>query len=66
MASGSNSEFAVLPKGNRPSHYMWITVYTLDGTSGTLEIDPSGAMWASGASADGFTSLAGVQFPLGS
>jgi hypothetical protein len=64
--SGSGFPFAVLPKGNRPSHYLWLTIYTLDGTSGTLEIQPNGSMYVSGGSATGYASLAGVSFALGS
>ncbi len=58
--------FGVLPSPARPSHTMWITVYTLDDTTGTLTIFPSGLMYARSTpsgSAPGFTSLAAVSFP---
>ena len=59
-------DFAVLPKGSRPRHNLWITVYTLDGTSGTLQIDANGQMYAGGTSATGYLSLAAVSFPVNS
>jgi hypothetical protein len=72
--SGSSSEFAVLPSADRPAHNMWITVYTVDGSSGTLYIGHDGTMEASsGASCNGsqnaaqcFTSLATVSYPINS
>ena len=63
----TTSPFGVLPSQARPSHVMWITVYTLDDTTGTLTIYPSGLMYASSVppgSAAGFTSLAAVSFPV--
>jgi hypothetical protein len=65
-ASGSNVEFAVLPKGDRPSHYLYITVYTLDVTAGAIEIEPNGQMLALGSETTGYTSLATVSFPANS
>ena len=65
-SSGSSSLFAVLPPQARPSHTMWITVYTLNDTTGTLAITPSGKMFAystPSANAPGYTSLAAVSFP---
>jgi hypothetical protein len=65
-SGGTSSLFGVLPPQARPSHKMWITVYTLDDTTGTLTIYPSGSMWATSmpsGSAAGFTSLAAVSFP---
>jgi hypothetical protein len=65
-ASGSPGEFAVLPKGNRPSHYLYITVYTLDQTTGAIEIMPDGVMYAIGSQTLGYASLASVSFPVNS
>ncbi|HEX9035342.1 MAG TPA: hypothetical protein VF834_26160 [Streptosporangiaceae bacterium] len=67
-ASGTSTLFAVLPSQARPAHKLWITVYTLNGTTGTLYIDTSGKMNAeinatSTSSPAGYTSLAGVSFP---
>src|SRR5262245_22896184 len=61
--SGFNDQFAVLPLAARPSHALYISVYTLNGSHGTLYIQPHGKMFAYGGSARGFTSLAGVSFP---
>jgi hypothetical protein len=60
---GSNPLFAVLPKGSRPSHVLWITVYTQDHTTGSLEVLPAGAMYAFGSDSALYTSLNGVSFP---
>ena len=72
--SGSNDEFAVLPSADRPTHNMWITVYTNGDTSGTVYIDHTGFMEAFSATscsgsqntAQCFTSLASVSFPVNS
>jgi hypothetical protein len=65
-SGGTSALFGVLPSQARPSHKLWITVYTLDDTTGTLTIYPSGQMYASSTppgNAPGFTSLAAVSFP---
>jgi hypothetical protein len=62
--SGGDSMFAVLPKTARPAHNLYISVYSLGGAPGSLEIDANGQMWAAGTSAWVLTSLAGVSFPL--
>jgi hypothetical protein len=72
--SGSASTFATLPSSFRPTHNMWITVYTFAGTSGTLFIGHNGTMEASSNSscnasqdsAQCFTSLATVSYPINS
>jgi hypothetical protein len=66
QTSGSNNEFAVLPKGARPKHTLWIGVYSEATTSAFLEITPSGAMFIGGSDDQFFASLAGVSFPVGS
>src|SRR5215470_10602801 len=59
-----SATFAFLPARYRPTHNMWITVYTFGGTSGTLYIGKDGTMEAyasgtcgSGNTAQCFTSL---------
>lgn len=46
---------------------MWITDYTIDGTSGTLVISTNGVMTATSSDPDNnaarFTSITGVSFP---
>jgi hypothetical protein len=71
--SGSNQIFAVLPKGARPAHalYIKVMVYTPDNVThaGTVLIEPDGAVWAyslTASDAQQYTSLAGICFPLGS
>jgi hypothetical protein len=60
---GSSRLCAVLPPRARPSHAMWISVYTLDETLGEIVVSPNGKMYADGAGATGFTSLAGISYP---
>ena len=64
--SGSNDQFAALPRAARPAHVEYITVYTYGGTHGTLELDPNGAAFAYSGSTTSFTSLAGVSYPVAS
>ena len=71
--SGTSEIFAVLPKADRPAHdlYIQVMVYTPDNTAyaGTVLIAPDGAMEAysqAPGSAQMYTSLAGISFPLGS
>lgn len=69
QASGTKDQFATLPKGARPTHDLYITVYTYDGTSGTLYIGANGVLDAyslTAADARDFTSLAAVSFPTSS
>jgi hypothetical protein len=66
QAGGSNEQFATLPSGARPKHFLYIKVYTWAGTIGTVEINPSGQMFAyspSSTDAREFTSLAAISFP---
>ena len=65
--------FAFLPSTYRPTHNLYITVYTNGGTSGTLYIGHDGTMEAfsnsscgSGNAAQCFTSLASVSYPINS
>ncbi len=64
-SSGTSTLLAVLPSQARPSHQLFITVYTLNDTTGSLVISPNGKMRAYNGTgnAAGFTSLAGVSFP---
>ena len=66
--SGSNDEFAVLPRAGRPRHDLFIPILTGTGTGmpGTLLIMPDGSMRAYSGGAQVLTSLAAVSFPAGS
>ncbi len=71
--SPASAEFAVLAKKYRPTHNMWITVYTFGDSSGTLRIGADGTMEAfspgscsSGNTAQCYTSLATVSYPVNS
>ena len=70
-ASGTGPAF-VLPSGDRPSHYLYETVYTFGGTTGSVVIYPNGLVYLrasppapSGVStADEFTSLTSITFQV--
>jgi hypothetical protein len=64
--SPGSQVFARLPKPVRPSHVLYITVYTGNSQPGTLEVRPDGTMDAFNGEATSFTSLYGVSFPAAS
>ena len=51
QASGSSTEFAVLPPAARPEHLIYVTVYTFGDTTGRIDIFPNGAIEARSAPA---------------
>ncbi len=56
--------FASLPPGYRPAHSLYLPVYALNGSEGSIEIDPDGLLYLFGnASVSGYASLAGISFP---
>jgi hypothetical protein len=63
-------EFAVLPKGARPAHYLWISYMNFGGDDlGEMEIQPDGEMFANPTTSGGPVvdpSLAAISFPLSS
>lgn len=68
-----SSLIALLPSAYRPVDTMFITVWTTFGNPGTLEINAAGQMFlssntacGSGDTAQCFTSLAGISWPIGS
>ena len=65
-SSGSQSVLAQLSAAYRPSHWLFLPVYTLNGTEGSLAIDPQGNVYALGTDVAGYISLAGIHYPLGS
>ena len=66
-SDGSSPLAFVLSKAARPAHALFISVYTVDGASpGIVEILPQGEADISGAGASGYTSLAGISFPVAS
>jgi hypothetical protein len=63
------AEIAVLPKGARPTHNLWFGAFNEAASGGAfIEIASSGAVIVGGSGGDQnyFTSLAGIEFPLGS
>jgi hypothetical protein len=66
QTSGTDQELAVLPVAARPSRTLFLTMYTLNDTQGSLVIYPTGEIMAYSvpqSNAQGFTSLAGVSYP---
>jgi len=63
-------EFAVLPQGARPTHYLWLSYMNFGADNlGEMEIEPSGEMFAYGTtngSPPVDPSLAAISFPLSS
>ena len=67
MHGGTTSVPAfVLPTAARPAHLMYVSVYTFDGSTGFLELFPSGQVDVEGAEAASYTSLANISFPVAS
>ena len=73
QSSGTNDVFAFLPSTFRPTHNLYMTVYTNGGTTGTVFIGKDGTMQAFSSSSCGslstaqcFTSLASVSYPINS
>ena len=72
--SGTNDVFGFLPSTFRPTHNMYISVYTNGGTTGMLYIGKDGTMeaWSPTDCGGGlnvaqcFTSLASVSYPINS
>jgi hypothetical protein len=66
-------EFAVLPPGVRPHHFLWLIYYNFGGGGtnliGNMEIEPSGGMFAYAPAGGGqiqAPSLQAISFPLSS
>ena len=66
QSSGYQSILAQLSAAYRPSHWLFLPIYTLNGTEGSLAIDPQGNVYALGNNVAGYVSLAGIHYPLGS
>lgn len=73
QSTSGSAIFATLPRTYRPTHNMYITIYTNGGTQGSLYIGADGTMevFSSGScgsltTAQCFSSLATVSYPLNS
>lgn len=63
VANGTAKDDAfILPPADRPSSYLYFTIYTYSGTQGSLEINPDGGVEAFGDGAVSFSSLDGITF----
>jgi hypothetical protein len=68
-AHGTYDDVAfTLPRADRPSHTLWLSIYAYDGSSGGLEIKSNGQAYLfdpdSGADVTAYASLDGVSFPV--
>jgi len=61
----SGSVAFTLPKADRPSHYLYLPIFTSGGTVGNVFIAPNGQVKPSGADASADSSLDGVSFVAG-
>jgi len=65
--SGTNGLVAILPTAARPTHNLWITVFTSSATVGTLHIRPNGQVIVGSAldpsAARTITSLGAISYP---
>jgi hypothetical protein len=64
-------EFAVLPAGDRPTHFLWVVYYNFGGAGtnlvGNMEIQPNGDMFAYANTGPLLNpSLQAISFPLSS
>jgi hypothetical protein len=55
----------ILPSGLRPSHNLYLPIYTLNFTEGSVLISRRGAVHPIGSQASGFSSLDGISFAAG-
>jgi hypothetical protein len=66
QTSGSDDEFAVLPKAARPSRRLYISVFTEDLTLGWIFVEPDGHVYVESLTygdAQAYTSLAAISYP---
>lgn len=67
LATGSSDAAAfVLPQALRPSHPMWLPMYTYNGTEGSLVIASNGTVTPIGSEVSTYSSLDGISFAAGS
>jgi hypothetical protein len=73
QSTSGSAVFASLPRAYRPTHNLYITIYTNGGTQGSLYIGADGTMEAFSSGSCGslstaqcFSSLATVSYPLNS
>ncbi len=64
--SGSNHQFAVLPRAARPTHLLNIMVLTAADAPGVLEILPNGVIQAFFGNSTTATTLAGISYTTNS
>jgi hypothetical protein len=69
-AKSDDPEVAVLPKGARPAHFLWLTYMNFGGDNvGEMEIQPNGDVFVYGSTTGTAAvdpSLAAISFPLSS
>jgi hypothetical protein len=66
-AKSTTAALGLLPKAARPAHDLWFDTLNLEGSGNSfIEVEASGYVITGGNGQNVFTSLAGVEFPLGS
>ncbi len=66
IKGGTSGSIAfTLPKADRPHHALYLPIYTLDGSEGSLYISKGGHVEPFGSEVSGYTSLDGVSFAAG-
>jgi hypothetical protein len=65
-STGTSHVAALLPKAARPAQQLFIQVYEYGGSTGWLQILPTGQVEVFGSEASLYTSLAGVSYPTAS
>jgi hypothetical protein len=64
ISNGTGYAFK-LPKGYRPKHHLYLPIYTVSGTVGSVIINPNGRVDPFGSYAGIYTSLDGISFGAG-
>ncbi len=65
LHGGTSSSVAfTLPKSARPTHVVYLSVYTSAETTGALVLKPNGKVQVYGSSASEYTSLANISYPV--
>ena len=62
-STGTSPVATLLPKAARPAQQLYVPVYTFDGSTGWLQILPTGQLKVFGLDAAEYTSLAGISYP---
>lgn len=65
VKNGTSNTVFRLPVGYRPSHYLYMPIYTVSGGVGSIYIYPTGTVNVEGSGSTGYAGLDGVSFGAG-